>query len=97
MLVIWHDIHFENTWPLFVRKSASVQRISEPVVDVTSPHSDAHGDDGTARMAALCPTNPAATIAADGIKRRIAKISNGYLANSNEGMSGMEWYGVMVQ
>lgn len=75
-----------------------MQRISEPVVDVTSPHSDAHGDVGTVRMAALCPTNPAATIAADGIKRRMAKISNGYLlASSNEGMSGMEWYAVLVQ
>jgi hypothetical protein len=48
-------------------------------------------------MAALCPTNPAATIAADGIKRRMATISNGYLANSNEGMSGMERFVVLVQ
>ena len=82
-------MQFENTWPLAVCKSASVQRISAPVVDVTSPHNDAHGDDGTVRMAAPCPTNPAATIAVDGIKSRMAKISNGYLANSNEGMSSM--------
>lgn len=89
-LLIWHDMHFSNTWPLFVCRSALVQRISEPVVDETSPHNDAHGDDGTARMATLCPTNPAATIAVDGIKRRMAKISNGYLANNNEGMRSMK-------
>ncbi|KFY05862.1 hypothetical protein V491_08984, partial [Pseudogymnoascus sp. VKM F-3775] len=80
-------MQFENTWPLAVCKSASVQRISAPVVDVTSPHNDAHGDDGTVRMAAPCPTNPAATIVVDGIKSRMAKISNGYPANSNEGTS----------
>jgi hypothetical protein len=81
LLVIWQDIHFENVWPLTVCKSASLQRISEPVVDVTSPHSDAHGDEGTDRMASLCPTNPAATITVDGIIRRMAKISNGYRVN----------------
>lgn len=80
VLFISQSMHFENTWPFSVFKSAAVQRISDPVVDVISPHSDAHGDDGTTRMAALCPTNPAATIAVDGIKRRMAKISNGYIS-----------------
>jgi hypothetical protein len=90
VLVSSHDTHFENSCPLGVFKSAAVQMISDFEVDVTSPHNDAQGDDGTARSATLCSTSPAANITVDGIKRRMAKISNGYRANSNEGVDKME-------
>jgi hypothetical protein len=85
-----HDMHFENNWPLGVFKSALVQMTSDLVVEVTSPHSNAQGDDGTARNATLCSTSPAARITIDGIKRRMAKISNGYRAKGNEGMDGTD-------